>query len=390
MNTEATAAPTARDSWASHLECSRTGERAPLDRPTFLSPAGAPWLVRYALDPAAGAAWKEGLRARDRGLWRYRELLPLARFAERVDLGEGGTPLVALRRSAPRGLAVWIKEEGANPTGSFKARGLSLAVNRARELGAPGVQLPSAGNAALALAAYAAAAGLPARVAVPEDTPPTVLRRCREHGAEVLTAPGTLVDAAKRLAERPDGYFDLSTLKEPYRAEGKKTMGLELAEQFDWDLPEWIVYPTGGGTGIVGMQKAFDELEALGLIGPRRPRFVVVQMEGCAPLVRAFEAGEERATPWERPQTDVWGLRVPRAIADFLILRAVRATGGIALTVPEAGLAEDAARLARTEGLRVGPEGAAALRALAALAGRGLMREGERVVVFQTGSPDNY
>ncbi len=390
MNDAATAERNASGSWASHLECSRTGERAPLDQPAFLSPAGAPWLVRYRLDRAAGPAWKEALRGRDRGLWRYRELLPLLRFDERIDLGEGGTPLVRLRRSAPPGLRVWMKEEGANPTGSFKARGLSLAVNRARELGAPGVQLPSAGNAALALAAYAAAAGLPARVAVPEDTPPKILRRCREHGAEVLTAPGTLVDAAKRLAEKHDGYFDLSTLKEPYRAEGKKTMGLELAEQFDWDLPEWIVYPTGGGTGIVGMQKAFDELEALGLIGARRPRFVVVQMEGCAPLVRAFLAGAESATPWEAPHTDVWGLRVPRAVADFIILRALRATDGVALAVPEPGLAQDAARFAREEGLRVGPEGAAALRALATLAERGAMGEGDRVVVFQTGSPGNY
>jgi len=397
MNTIEPAARESSGSWARHLERSRTGERAPLDRPAFLSPAGAPWLVRYRLDPGAGAAWKVALRDRDRGLWRYRELLPLARFDERVDLGEGGTPLVRLRRSAPPGLQVWMKEEGSNPTGSFKARGLSLAVNRARELGAPGVQLPSAGNAALALAAYAAAARLPARVAVPEDTPSKILRRCREHGAEVLTAPGTLVDAARRLAEKQDGYFDLSTLKEPYRAEGKKTMGLELAEQFDWDLPEWIIYPTGGGTGIVGMQKAFDELEALGLIGARRPRFVVVQMEGCAPLVRAFLAGVETATPWEAPHTDVWGLRVPRAVADFVILRALRSTDGVALAVPEAGLADDMARFAREEGLRVGPEGAAAMRALAMLSkgdagrsGSASMREGDRVVVFQTGNPDNY
>ena len=390
MNAIAASERTVSGSWASHLECSRTGEHAPLDEPAFLSPAGAPWLVRYRLERAAGPGWKEALRGRDRGLWRYRELLPLLRFDDRVDLGEGGTPLVRLRRSAPDGLQVWLKEEGANPTGSFKARGLSLAVNRARELGAPGVQLPSAGNAALAVAAYAAAAGLPARVAVPEDTPPKILRRCREHGAEVLTAPGTLVDAAKRLAEKKDGYFDLSTLKEPYRAEGKKTMGLELAEQFDWDLPEWIVYPTGGGTGIVGMQKAFDELEALGLIGSRRPRFVVVQMEGCAPLVRAFLAGADTATPWESPQTDVWGLRVPRAVADFIILGALRATHGVALAVPEAGLAEDAARFARDEGFRVGPEGAAAMRALVTLAHQGAIPPGDRVVVFQTGNPDNY
>ncbi len=379
-----------RDRWASHLECSRTGEQAPLDEPAFLSPAGAPWLVRYRLDPHLGPTWKAALRERPWTLWRYRELLPVADFAARIDLGEGGTPLIPLRRSAPPGVEVWIKEEGGNPTGSFKARGLSLAVNRARELGAPGVQLPSAGNAALALAAFAAAAGLPARVAVPDDTPPVILRRCREHGAEVLTAPGTLVDAARRLAEHRDGYFDLSTLKEPYRAEGKKTMGLELAEQFEWRLPDWIIYPTGGGTGIVGMAKAFDELQQLGLIGSDRPRFVVVQMAGCAPLVRAFEAGSESAPPWEHPDTRVWGLRVPRAIADFIILRALRSTRGTAIAVPEAGLDDRAAALARTEGLRVGPEGAAAMAALEMLAARGTIAAGERVVVFQTGNPDNY
>lgn len=376
--------------WASHLECSRTGQQAPLDEPAFLSPAGAPWLVRYRLDAAAGSAWRAALPGRSWDLWRYRELLPLAHFEQRISLGEGGTALLPMRRMAPAGVRVWLKEEGANPTGSFKARGLSLAVNRARELGAPGVQLPSAGNAALALAAYAAAAGLPARVALPEDTPRRIIERCRAHGAEVLTAPGTLVDAAKRLAEHRDGYFDLSTLKEPYRAEGKKTMGLEVAEQFDWQLPDWIVYPTGGGTGIVGMSKAFDELQALGLIDARRPRFVVVQMEGCAPIVRAFERGEETAAAWENPRTDVWGLRVPRAVADFLILRALRDTGGAAVAVPEAGLDEVARRAARLEGFRIGPEGAAALRALDHLARVGTVREGDRVVVFQTGNPDNY
>ncbi|MEO8503685.1 MAG: threonine synthase [Acidobacteriota bacterium] len=376
--------------WATHLECSKTGARAPLDEPAFLSPVGAPWLVRYDLDPGQGAAWRAALQGRSWDLWRYRELLPVRDFGGRIDLGEGGTALLKLRRMAPGGLQVWMKEEGTNPTGSFKARGLSLAVNRARELGAPGVQLPSAGNAALALAAYAAAAGIPARVAVPEDTPRRILDRCREHGAEVLTAPGTLVDAAKRLAEHRDGYFDLSTLKEPYRAEGKKTMGFELAEQFEWNLPEWIVYPTGGGTGIVGMAKAFDELQSLGLIDSRRPRFVVVQMEGCAPLVRAFQSGAESATPWEDARTEVWGLRVPRAIADFIILRALRETRGVAVAIHEPGLDEVAGRAARLEGMRIGPEGAAALRAVDRLQADGTMKDGERVVVFQTGNPDNY
>ncbi|HZF08130.1 MAG TPA: threonine synthase [Thermoanaerobaculia bacterium] len=379
------------DHWATRLVCSRTGEALPLDRPAFLSAAGAPLLVEYDLDPARGEQLRQALPGRPWTLWRYKELLPLADFDERVDLGEGGTPLVRLRRLSPAGdVELYIKDESLNPTGSFKARGLSLAVNRARELGAPGVQLASAGNAALALAAYAAAAGLPARLAMPEDTPASIFARCREHGAEVLASSGTLVDAAKLLPA--DGFWNLSTLREPYRVEGKKTMGFELAEQLGWDLPDWIVYPLGGGTGIVGMHKAFDELSRLALLKPgvRRPRFVIVQMAGCAPMVRAFERGEETAEPWADPHTRAWGLRVPRAIGDFLVLRAVRASGGRALAIAEERLAEIAARVARQEGIRTGPEGAAALAAVEDLAAAQEFRPGERVVVFQTGHPDNY
>jgi threonine synthase len=376
--------------WARGLTCSRTGESAPLDEPAFLSPAGAPWLVDYDLDPEKGERLRRALPGRPWSLWRYRELLPLADFDGRVDLGEGGTPLLRLRRTAPGGVELLVKEEALNPTGSFKARGLSLAVNRARELGAPGVQLASAGNAALALAAYAAAAGLPARVAMPEDTPETVMRRCREHGVRVLTSPGTLVEAAKLLNDEGESYWTLSTLREPYRVEGKKTMGLELAEQLGWELPDWIVYPLGGGTGVVGMHKAFDELQRLGLIGSRRPRFAVVQAAGCAPIVRAFERGEESAAPWEEPDTRVWGLRVPRAIGDFLVLRALRESGGTAIAVDEARLPEIASRAARLEGMRIGPEGAAAFAAVDDLAARGTIAPGSRVVVFQTGDPANY
>lgn len=387
--TEDAARAATTERWATRLICSETGATAPLDEPAFLSPAGAPWLVEYDLDPTRGARLARALPGRPWTLWRYAELLPLARPAERVDLGEGGTPLVPLRRTAPAGVSVWLKEESGNPTGSFKARGLSLAVNRARELGAPGVQLASAGNAGLALAAFAAAAGLPARVALPLDTPPTVARRCRELGAHVLESPGTLVDAAKLLPD--DGYWTLSTLREPYRVEGKKTMALELAEQTGWDPPEWILYPTGGGTGIVGMHKAFGELERLGLLPPgRRPRFVAVQMAGCAPVVEAFEEGRARAVPWERPETRVWGLRVPRLLGDRLVLTALRETGGRAVAVPESALAETAARVARREGLRVGPEGAACLVALERLAAERVIPEGDRVVVFQTGDPGNY
>jgi threonine synthase len=324
---------------------------------------------------------------------------------------------------APRGVQVWVKDESGNPTGSFKARGLSLAVNRARELGAPGVELPSAGNAALALAAYGAAAGLPVRVALPADTPREIAERCRLHGAEVLSGGRTLVESAERLAAEPRGYWNLSTLKEPYRVEGKKTMGLELAEQFGClagrevtslasprpdvgeelvssrggestrsrgRLPDWILYPTGGGTGIVGMWKAFDELERLGLIGSERPRLVAVQMAGCAPIVRAFERGEEAAEPWAEPDTEVYGLRVPKAIGDFLILRALRQSNGRAVSVEEGRLPEAARHAAGEEGLLVGPEGAACLVALEDLAAEGACAEGDRIVVFQTGHPANY
>jgi threonine synthase len=376
--------------WARRLVCSRTGVTAPLDEPAFLSPAGAPWLVEYDLDAEKGKELLRALPGRPWTLWRYRELLPLRDFAGRVDLGEGATPLVRFRHLAPAGTELWVKDESGNPTGSFKARGLSLAVNRARELNAPGLQLASAGNAALALTAYAAAAGIPTRVALPADTPRTVFDRCREYGAEVLSGPGTLVEAAKLLETGAERYWTVSTLREPYRVEGKKTMGLELAEQLGWDLPDWIVYPLGGGTGIVGMHKAFAELERLGLIGPKRPRFVVVQAAGCAPIVRAWEEGKEAAEPWQHPQTRVWGLRVPRALADFIVLRAVRESGGRAIAVDESRLEEIASRAATREGLRIGPEGAAALAAVEDLAASGAFSPGERVVVFQTGDPANY
>lgn len=359
-----------------------------------LSPAGAPWLVDYALDPDRGAFLRQSLPSRPWSLWRYRELLPLTDFADRIDLGEGATPLVALRHpispDLPPGAEVLIKEEACNPTGSFKARGLSLAVNRARELGVPGVQLASAGNAALALCAYATAAGLPARVALPADTPAEISRRCAAYGAQILTSPGTLVDAAHRLQEHDDGFFNVSTFREPYRVEGKKTMGIEVAEQLSWELPDWLIYPTGGGTGIVGMAKAFDELEALGLIGAKRPRFVVVQMAGCAPLVRAFEQHAPTAEPWQNAQTRAWGLRVPRSLADFLILDILKKTGGTAVAVDEDRLPRAREQLARQNGMLFGPEGAAAVLALEELLRRRLVQADERVVIFQTGDPSNY
>ena len=379
-----------RNTWASGLVCSATGVQAPLDEPAFLSPAGKPWLVDYELDRNRGRAFARALQSRPWTLWRYRELLPVFDFHNRIDLGEGGTPVLRLRRLAPDGVRLFLKNEAGNPTGSFKDRGLSLAVNRARELGAPGVQLPSAGNAGVAAAAYAAAAGLPCRVALPEDTPATVRQRCRGFGAEVIEAGGTLVDAGAALLERGGDFWDLSTLREPYRVEGKKTMGFEVAEQFGWRLPDWIIYPTGGGTGIVGMAKAFAELRRLGLLSGPPAKFAVVQMAGCAPIVRAHEAGSDHADPWQEPDTEVWGLRVPRAIGDFLILRALRNSGGAAVAVEEAEVAATAARVAAEEGVLVGPETAAAMAALFRLSDSGTIRSGESVLVFATGHPANY
>jgi threonine synthase len=379
-----------RSNWAEGLVCSRTGQRQTLDKPAFISPAGAPWLVEYDLSVDRGKLLRDRLKDRAWTLWRYRELLPVCDFEGRVDLGEGGTPLIRVRRRKSDGVEVFLKEEAGNPTGSFKARGLSLAVNRAKELGAAGVQLPSAGNAAIALSAYATAAGLPSRVAIPADTPPEVTRRCQAVGAEVHQVEGTLVQAGRLLAELGVDFWDLSTLKEPYRVEGKKTMGLELAEQFQWRLPDWIIYPTGGGTGIIGMHKAFDELERLGLLEGPKPKFAVVQMAGCAPMVKAFEEGAESAVAWEDPKTRVWGLRVPQAIGDFLILRALRDSGGTAVAVDEETVGATSTAFARQEGLQVGPEGAAALAALEQLIAQGDICPGQRVVVFQTGDPANY
>ena len=375
--------------WAMGLVSSKSGRRLELGDRSPATGDEVPWLVEYDLDPAKGERLRDALIGRPWSLWRYRELLPVADFANRVDLGEGGTPLVRVRR-APEEMSVWLKEEAGNPTGSFKDRGLSLAVNRARELGAPGLQLPSAGNAALATAAYAAASGLPCRVALPSDTPGVIVDRCRSFGAEILRGGTTLVEAGEALQAFDDGFWDLSTFREPYRVEGKKTMGLELIEQFDWNPPEWIVYPTGGGTGIVAMHKAFRELQALHLLGERMPRLVAVQMEGCAPIVRAFHSGATTADLWKEPETQVWGLRVPRSLADTLILEALRSTEGGAVSVSEEAVTAVRKRFAKQEGRWLGPEGAAAVAGFESLARGGRIRPGESVVIFQTGHPANY
>jgi threonine synthase len=319
-------------------------------------------------------------------MWRYHELLPVRSPANVVTLGEGMTPLLRVSEH------VRIKDEGRNPTGSFKARGMAAAISRAKELGIREIALPSAGNAGAAAAAYAAAAGIRAHIAVPRDVPPDNLAQMRMHGADVLLVDGLIDDAGRVIhqmaAER--GWFELATLKEPYRQDGKKTLGFELAEQGGWGadcLPDVIVFPTGGGTGIVGMWKAFEELETLGWIGPKRPKMVVVQADGCAPLVRAFEQGAEHALRWEGAVTIAAGLRVPSAIGDYLVLKAVRESGGTALAVSDDQMRAGQLEMAHEIGLSTGPEGGATWAGLAALRQRGFLEGGDDVVVFATGAP---
>jgi len=318
-------------------------------------------------------------------MWRYAEVLPIALF-DAVSLSEGFTPLVSC--NDPQ---VLIKDESRNPTGSFKARGLCMAVSLARALGAKALAAPSAGNAAGALAAYGAAAGLPVTVAMPDDTPLAFIEECRLYGAEVKLVKGSIADAGKYLRENgPPGAFDVSTLKEPYRIEGKKTMAYELYEQLQGKLPEIILYPTGGGTGLVGMWKAFNELESMGLIGPARPRFVSIQTAGCAPVVKAFVAGAEKTEPWANPHTAVYGLRVPSPIGGFLCLRALRETHGTAVAVPEEEIGKATRDLARRSGVDICPEGGAAWAALATLRASGFVKPSDRVVLFNTGTGLKY
>jgi threonine synthase len=332
-------------------------------------------------------------------MWRYREVMPLldqpGAAEEPVSLGEGWTPLVPARRLGPTlGLThLLIKDESLNPTNSFKARGLSAAVTRAAHLGARVLSIPTAGNAGNALAAYAAQAGLEARVFMPRDVKTPFIRECELYGATVELVDGLITDAGRIAAERgkPLGWYDVSTLKEPYRIEGKKTMGYELAEQLDWTLPDWIIYPTGGGTGMVGMWKAFEEMTALGWIDPvRRPRMVTVQASGCAPIIRAFQTGTEKAAPWEGAHTIADGLRVPRAIGDFLVLRAVRESGGTAVAVDDPDMVTGMKDLGRLEGISAAPEGGAALAALRVLTSQGRIKPDETVVLFNTGGALKY
>lgn len=380
-----------------HLECSAACGEAPRDprRPAFLCSCGAPLLARYDLELVRRSVRPADLAGRVGSMWRYREVLPIDEGEEPVTLGEGFTPLLEASRLARElGVAsVLIKDEALNPTQSFKARGMSTAITRAKALGARIVSVPSAGNAGDALAAYAAAAGLEARVFMPRDAKPAFVAEARLLGATVELVDGLITDCARVAAEQgaAAGWYDVATLKEPWRVEGKKTLGYELAEQLGWSLPDVIVYPTGGGTGLVGMWKAFAELEELGWITPgQRPRMVAVQAAGCAPMVRAFEQKAERATPWEGAFTAADGLRVPRAVGDRLILAALRESRGTALAVSDNELLAAALDLSRATGIGAAPEGGACLAAARRLRADGWIGEEERVVVFNTGGPLKY
>lgn len=368
-----------------------SGKRYDPDQLLTVDPEdGKVLLVEYDLERAGRTLTPESLIARPWNLWRYAELMPVRNPEHRLTLGEGGTPLLhAPRLGQHIGLPkLLFKDEGRNPTGSFKARGLGAAVSRARELGVKAIALPSAGNAAAAASAYLARGGMEAVVFMPEDTPDSFKAECRALGAKVFLVNGLINDAGKVVRENAEarGWFDVSTLKEPYRAEGKKTMGIEIAEQLGWRVPDAIIYPTGGGTGIVGMWKAFDELERMGFIGSKRPRMVVVQSTGCAPIVRAFEHGERHAPLWENAQTIAPGVRVPIAIGDYLILDAVRQSGGTAIAVTDDELLECTNLVSSMEGMHVSPEVGAAVAATRIMRERGELTETDEVVVFATGS----
>ncbi len=377
------------------LTCPECGEVfAATELNTYCRACDSALLARYDLGRVRSEVDRDAIRARPRGLWRWTELLPLRDPAHRVTLGEGDTPLLPVHRLAEAlGLEqLFVKEEGVNPTGTFKARGLALAVSCGVELGVKEFVIPTAGNAGGALAAYAARAGLPAHIYMPYDAPAVNVEEVRAAGADLQLVDG-LIDLAGRMAASAaseHGWFDVSTLKEPYRLEGKKTMGLELAEAFHWQLPEVILYPTGGGTGLIGMWKAFNELEELGWIGSGRPRLVSVQAEGCAPIVRAFEQGAERAVRWENATTQASGLRVPAAFADRLILRSIRETKGTAVAVSEEAIRRAQQDLSRLEGILASPEGAATLAGLRKLTASGWVQSEERVVLFNTGHGLKY
>ena len=379
-------------SFVTHLECSMHGDIYEKDQPHGLSKAGKPLLVRYDLEKIAQAVTKEEIESRAGGFWKYREFLPVQHPENMVSLGEVMTPLIPLKHSIPDGAEVIVKDEGRLPTGSFKARGLALAVAMAKELGQSHLAMPTNGNAGAALAAYASYAGLETTVFCPDDTPETNIREIELQGAEVYKVNGLINDCGKIVLDgkEPLGWTDISTLKEPYRIEGKKTMGLELAEQYGWDVPDVIFYPTGGGTGLIGMWKAFDEMEAIGWIGSKRPRMVAVQSTGCAPIVKAWEDGVEHAPLWENAYTGASGIRVPAAVGDFLILRAVRESKGFAIAVTDEHIFQARDEVAQKDGFLLCPEGAATFAAWQNALQSGQVRKDERVLLFNCATGLKY
>jgi threonine synthase len=383
-----------RQTFVTHLECSLTGERYEADRLHGLSAAGRPLLVRYDLDAAKAAFTKAALHDRPRDLWRYREILPVRHAANIVSLGEQETPIIPLPATGKRiGFTdLLVKDEGRLPTGSFKARGLVMAIAMAKELGVTMIAMPTNGNAGAAAAAYASRAGIEAVIFCPDDTPEINVREIAAQGARVYRVNGLIDECGALVGEgaKTNGWFDLSTLKEPYRIEGKKTMGLELAEQFGWDVPDAIFYPTGGGTGLIGMWKAFDELEALGFIGSKRPKMFAVQADGCAPIVKAYDEGQRHAERWEGAHTIAMGIRVPKAVGDFLILDAVRASGGRALAVSDAAIAEAVVRVGRDDGLLLCPEGGATLAAAELALKAGYVGADDKVLLFNCATGLKY
>ena len=377
-----------------HLECSRTGERFAAGQAHNLSTAGWPLLVRYDLGSLRRRWDRDSVADGPRTMWRYAPLLPVAFTKNIVSLAEGLTPLHRLERFGDRLECddLWCKDEGVNPTATFKARGLSCAISMCRELGITKVAIPTAGNAGGALAAYAAAAGIEAHVFMPRDAPLANFIEARAFGANVTLVDGLISDCAKRVADGKavENWFEVSTLKEPYRIEGKKTMGLELAEQFGWTLPDAIFYPAGGGVGMIGMWKAFAELEELGWIGSKRPKMIAVQAEGCQPIVRAFEQNSEVSEFWKNASTVASGLRVPKALGDFLVLRAVRESGGTAIAVSDGEMMQACEDLGASEGMFVAPESGACLAAVKKLRRRGFLLKNERIVIYSTGSGYKY
>jgi len=377
-----------------HLECSKTGDKYNADKLQNLSDVGAPLLAQYNFDKVRQLLSREDLKGRRKDMWRYAELLPVHDSKNIVSLGEGYTPLLEVDElGKSTGFSnLFIKDEAVNPTASFKARGQSSALSAAIERGARKFAIPSAGNAAGAMSAYAAKAGCEAYVFMPEDTPVAFKLECDYYGASVELVDGVISDCGKIVADRKEeeGWYEVSTLKEPYRLEGKKTMGFELAEQFEWELPDVIIYPTGGGTGLIGMWKAFDEMEKLGWIDGERPRMVSVQTEGCAPIVRAFEEHKDSAELWQNPHTIASGLRVPSAVGDFLILDALNESNGTAVAVSDEELMEYSKVMAQNTGIFPAPEGGATLAALMKLKERSLVDSDERVVLFNTGSGFKY